>query len=430
MKINLPYLDKTYPLEFPDENLLAIAEPNEFKTAEDRETLLQKALARPVWEDGKPAMSLDEFLAGGKKILIIINDATRPTPTEAALKALLPFFEKSGLTAENLTLLVATGAHRGPGEDEYHQILGSLYQTLRSRTIYHDSKKDSDMVDLGTTRNGTPIILNKKLFEADRIIITGSVEPHYFAGFTGGRKAFLPGVAAHKTIEANHKQALSPKAKSLALDGNPVHEDMMDALPLIKVPVFSFMTVLDREQQVAVAEAGGIIASFYKSVESARKIFCVEIPALADIVVSVAKFPMDIDLYQSQKGIDNGACGLKDGGTLILISSCRRGIGDEAYAALLASSSSPADALSRIRDGYKLGYHKAAKMAEVSKRASIVAVSELSDERLKSMFIESAPSPQIALDGALERARKAGIATPKILVLPDGCVTVPYPRDR
>jgi nickel-dependent lactate racemase len=154
----------------------------------------------------------------------------------------------------------------------------------------------------------------------------------------------------------------------------------------------------------------------------------VSIPAKADIVVSVAKFPMDIDLYQSQKAIDNGAAVLKDGGTLILVSSCRDGIGDEAYANLLASASSPADALHRIREGYKLGFHKAAKMAAVSTRATIKAVTELPADRLAGMFIESAPSPQAALDEALAKARSQGIAVPKILILPDGCVTVPEIR--
>jgi nickel-dependent lactate racemase len=200
---------------------------------------------------------------------------------------------------------------------------------------------------------------------------------------------------------------------------------MMDALPLIKAPIFSFMTVLDKEQQVAAATAGDLMASFYATVETARKIFCVTVPAKADIVVSVAKFPMDIDLYQSQKAIDNGAAALKDGGTLILVSSCWDGIGDEAYANLLASASNPADALEKIRSGYKLGYHKAAKMAAVSARATVRAVTELPADRLKSMFIESAPSPQAALDEALAKAKARGIQSPKILVLPDGCVTVP-----
>ncbi|MDR3336754.1 MAG: nickel-dependent lactate racemase [Treponema sp.] len=429
MRLELPYLDKTFPVEFPDENLLAVAEPNEFRARGTPEEILQEALARPfgpgrVTEQN--GQGLAEFLRGGKQLLIIINDATRPTPTEAILRGIMPAVEAADFGASDITLMVATGAHRGPTEEEYRQILGSFCDKLRSRCVYHDARKDEDMADLGTTRNGTPILLNKALFKADRIIATGSVEPHYFAGFTGGRKAFLPGSAAYKTIQANHKQALSPKARSLALEGNPVHEDMMDALPLINVPIFSVMTVLDKEQGVAAATAGDLMTSFYAAVKIARKIFCVSIPAKADIVVSVAKFPMDIDLYQSQKAIDNGSCALKDGGTLILVSSCRDGIGDEVYANLLAQASSPADAIERIRAEYKLGYHKAAKIAAVSGRATLRAVTELSVQRLNSMFIESAVTPQEALDEALEKAKTQGIMTPKILVLPDGCVTVPY----
>lgn len=422
MKLDLPYLDRTFPLEFPGENLLALAEPNEFAAAGTPEQILEGALREPY------GRGLPDFLKAASRVLVIVNDATRPTPTEAILRLLVPAFEKALIPVEALTLLVATGAHRGPTEGEYRQILGAFYHRLRGRCVHHDARKDEDMADLGTTRNGTPILLNKRLFQVDRIIATGSVEPHYFAGFTGGRKAFLPGIAAYKTIEANHKLALSPAAHSLALEGNPVHEDMMDALPLIKAPVFSFMTVLDKDQGVAAAAAGDLLDSFYAAVETARRIFCVAVPSKADIVVSVAKFPMDIDLYQSQKAIDNGAAALKDGGTLILVSSCRDGIGDEAYAALLASAKTPAEALERIRGGYRLGYHKAAKMAAVSGRALVKAVTELPAERLASLFIEAAPSPQAALDQALARAKARGVAAPGILVLSDGCVTVPEPQ--
>ncbi|MDR1212026.1 MAG: nickel-dependent lactate racemase [Spirochaetaceae bacterium] len=434
MKLQIPYLQKTFPLEFPDENLLALVEPNKFKKEGTTESILAEALSGPygpqppgqIPEPGT-GQSLGAFLAGGKKLLIIINDATRPTPTAAMLGAIAPVLDASPIRDKDLSLIVATGAHRAPSEDEYRQILGPWHGRFRERCVYHDARREEDMVDLGTTRNGTPILLNKRLFEADRIIATGSVEPHYFAGFTGGRKAFLPGIAAYRTIEANHKQALSPRSRSLALEGNPVHEDMMDALPLIKAPVFSFMTVLDREQGVASATSGDLMASFYAAVATARKIFRVPVAAKADIVVSVAKFPMDIDLYQSQKAIDNGAIALKDGGFLILVSSCRDGIGDEAYAKLLAQASSPADAIERIRSLYKLGYHKAAKMAQVSGRATIKAVTGLSKERLASMFIEQAETPQAALDEALAVLKKRGIAEPLILVLPDGCVTIPDP---
>jgi nickel-dependent lactate racemase len=419
VKLQIPYLHTAYPLEFPDKNLLAVAEPNEFSLPGDPRELFTRALEEP--------QSLAEFLAGGTEVLIIINDATRPTPTETILSGLLPVLDSAKLGTERISLLAATGAHRAPTEEEYRQILGTHYTRLRSRCISHDARNDGDMADLGFTRNGTPILLNKRIFDADRIIITGRVEPHYFAGFTGGRKAFLPGIAAYKTIQANHKQALSPHARSLVLEGNPVHEDMMDALPLIKRPVFSVMTVLDKDQQVAAVYAGDILASFHAAVETARKIFCVSVPALADIVVAAAKFPMDIDLYQSQKAIDNGGIALKDGGTLILISSCRDGIGDETYARLLAQAASPAEALKKIEAEYKLGYHKAAKMAAVSQRALIKAVTELPAEQLQSLFIEKAPSPQEALDEAIEKAKKRGTAEPKILILPDACVTVPDP---
>ncbi|MDR1586236.1 MAG: nickel-dependent lactate racemase [Treponema sp.] len=427
MKVTLPYLNTTFPLEFPDENLLAIAEPNAFNASGSTEEILAEALAHTAGEGKGKGQSLDAFLSGCEKLLILVNDATRPTPTETILKSLLPAIKAAGIDWKHCTILVATGAHRKPSEEEYRQILGIYYDSLRNSCIAHDARNDDEMLDFGSTRNGTPILLNKRLFEAGRIIVTGSVEPHYFAGFTGGRKAFLPGIAAYRTIQENHKQALSPAARSLALEGNPVHEDMMDALPLIKAPVFAIMTVLDKDQGVAAATAGDLMGSFLRAVDVAKKIFSVSVPAKADIVVSVAKFPMDIDLYQSQKAIDNGAAALKDGGTLILVSSCRDGIGDEAYANLLSSASSPADVMAKIREGYKLGYHKAAKMAAISERAVISAVSELSEERLKSVFIHKEQTPQAALDEAFRRARAGGVAVPRITILPDGCVTVPVP---
>lgn len=428
MKLEIPYLSERLSLEIPDEQLLAVAEPNPFECAGSVTDTLNLALSQPCVGTMCDALSLDEFLNGASRILIIINDATRPTPTSAMLSALLPVCERH-VALHDIILLVATGAHRAPTEAEYEQILGPMYRQLRPHCTYHDSRDPAQLATLGTTRNGTPITLNKHVFEVDRIIVTGSVEPHYFAGFTGGRKAFLPGIAGFSTIEANHRHALSPRARSLALEGNPVHEDMMDALRYIDVPVFALMTVLDKEQKVAAATSGDLVASFSQAVAYARRIFCVSIPARADIVVSVAKFPMDIDLYQSQKAIDNGALALKDGGTLILVSSCRDGIGDTTYARLLAQADSPSDALARIRKEYLLGFHKAAKMAEVAQRATIVAVSELSDEVLSSMFIEKQKTLDDAFRFAKALADRQGIARPTVIVLPDGCVTIPTSPD-
>ncbi|MFA6682560.1 MAG: nickel-dependent lactate racemase, partial [Sphaerochaeta sp.] len=372
--------------------------------------------------------SLDAFLKGAKSVLIIINDATRPTPTPAMLEALLPYLEKHHIEDKDITLLIATGAHRGATENEFEQLLGKFAKRLQSRCVSHDSRQTEMLTHVGVTRNKTPITLNKLLFESERIIATGSVEPHYFAGFTGGRKAFLPGVASFETIEENHKLALSDRAHSLALEGNPVHEDMMDALPHIHAPIFSLMTVLDKDQEVAAASSGDLIGAFHAAVEVAKDIFCVDIPQKADVVVSVAKFPMDINLYQSQKAIDNGALATKDGGTLILVSSCREGLGDEEFAKLLSGADSPQQAISRIKEGYKLGYHKAAKMAAISQRMQVQGLTMLEDPILEGLFIEPVHNLQEAVDKALMKARDNGVRDPKLLVLPDGCVTVPNVR--
>ncbi len=421
MRFSLPYLDSKLELEIPDDRLLAVAEPNAAPGHRAESAILGEALAAPRGPDGKGGgQGLADFLRGARSVLLIVNDATRPSPTPAMLDALMP--ELGGM---EITAVVATGAHRGPTEDEYRQILGRHYDALRPRAAAHAARDASSLVDLGRTSRGTPIALNRLIFGSDRIIATGSVEPHYFAGFTGGRKAFLPGLAGFATIEANHRLALDPRARSLALEDNPVHADMMEALPLIKAPVFTLMAVLDGEGRVSAAAAGDIRGAFEAAVDVARGIFCVELPSRAELVVSVARFPMDIDLYQSQKAIDNGALALEDGGSLILLSSCRDGIGDEAYARLLANAPGPAEALDLIGQGYRLGYHKAAKMAQVADRATIAAKTELDPALLRSMFIEPIDDLALALDDAIARAESRLGRKARVILLPDGCLTVP-----
>jgi nickel-dependent lactate racemase len=421
MNLDLPYLDRQLHLRIPDENLLAVIEPNEIGEAGEAGTLIAEALASPLGPDGRAGgRGLHEFLAGAASLLVIVNDATRPTPTATMLEALSPWFGRM-----DVRIIVATGAHRGPTEDEYRQILGAGYEGLRRLCGAHSARDEASLVDLGKTSRGTPVILNRAVLEADRIIVTGSVEPHYFAGYTGGRKAFLPGLAAFRSIEANHRFALDPRAASLSLDANPVHLDMMEALPLVKAPVFSIMTVLDREQRPAAVTAGDLAGAFNSAVGIARRIFCVPLTERADLVISVAKFPMDIDLYQSQKAIENGALALVDGGTLLLVSSCRDGIGDKTFAELLARADSPGRVLDMMRTGYRLGYHKAAKIAELAGRARILARTELGSAILGPLFIEAVTDLQAAVDAAIASATAAKGRPAKVLVLPDGSLTVP-----
>jgi nickel-dependent lactate racemase len=264
--------------------------------------------------------------------------------------------------------------------------------------------------------------VNRLGVEAHKLVAIGSVEPHYFAGYTGGRKFFLPGIASYQTVEQNHKYAILPEAKPLALAGNPVHEDMIDAMKTIQEKeIFSIQLVLDKHRRMYAATAGDIYASFDAAVERASEVFCVDVPMKADIVVSVARYPMDVDLYQSQKALDNGKLGLKEGGILILVSKCRTGVGGRAFFELLSRSKTPKAALERIGRRYVLGYHKAAKMAEIALWTEMWAVTDLLDAEVESVFMRPFSDIQKALDRALDvKGRDC-----KILFLMDGTITVP-----
>ncbi|MEA1968632.1 MAG: nickel-dependent lactate racemase, partial [Thermodesulfobacteriota bacterium] len=378
---------------------------------DDPEKLIIQAVNNPI-----NSKNLLDFLSDAKDLLVIVNDATRPTPTKQILDIIF-----NDITKIPVKFIIATGVHRGPTEEEYLQIFGRHYEKIKDKIIVHDAKKSEDMVFLGKSTNGTEMFVNKAGVEADKIMIIGSVEPHYFAGYTGGRKSFLPGIAGYDTIEQNHKLALVPEAKSLALKGNPVHEDMEDAIKTVKNEIFAIMTVLDKNHGIYAVTAGDIHDSFSAAIDSANEVFAAPLKQKADIVVSVVKFPQDIDLYQAQKGIDNAKLALKENGIMILVAKCRCGIGGKAFADLLGNSDTPKDALETIEKGYVLGYHKAAKMAEIGIWAEMWGVTDIEHDVLSKLFIKPFDSLQDALDKAIEKKGKNA----EILFLMDGGLTVP-----
>ncbi len=411
MKISVPY-GKTEKLTADLGNTIdpVILEANDVAIG-DTTALIQGAMASP-----QESKDLSTFLADATDLLIIVNDATRPTPTSTVLDAIW-----DDIKAIPLKFIIATGAHRGPSEEEYIQIFGEHYENIKDKIVVHDALKEEEMVYLGNSSNGTEMFVHEEGVKAHKIIIIGSVEPHYFAGYTGGRKSFLPGIASYKTIEQNHKLALVPEACALALEGNPVHEDMIDALKVVKKEIFAIMTVLDKNHKIYAVTAGDIHASFYAAIERANEVFCAPIKKKADIVVSVVKFPADIDLYQAQKGIDNAKLALKKDGILILVAKCRCGIGGKAFADLLGSCDTPQEVLDTIETGYKLGYHKAAKMAEIGLWAEMWGVTDIPDDEIEKLFIRPFHSLQEALDAALEQKG----ADADVMFLMDGSLTVP-----
>lgn len=411
MLVEVPYGEEKLKINVDDARLAGIVRGNPVTVGNEEETL-NKAIVNPL-----NSKKLPDFLKGAKDVLFIVNDATRPTPTSHVLEGIFKVAKPA-----NAKFIVATGAHRAPTEPEFRQIFGKFYDEIKPRVFAHNARSEKDMVYIGTSRNGTPLYVNKMAVDADRLIIISSVEPHYFAGYTGGRKSFFPGVASYKSIEMNHRAAMDPKAASLALEGNPIHEDMIDALKSLgSKEIFTVMTVLDNDHRIYAATAGHINDAFFAAVDKAKEVFAVKIREKADVVVTAARYPMDIDLYQAQKALEHGKLALKKGGVLILVASCRAGTGDKTFIDLLSSCATPDEVFNKIREGYVLGYHKAAKLAEINTWAEMWGVTELPDALLKSILVKPFHSLQNAVDEALAKKGKNA----KVLFMVDGSLTVP-----
>jgi len=413
MQVDMPYGKEKIKVQIPEPCDVMV--PNKV-SIKDQDKLIEDALENSIGFD-----SYDEFAENADRLLVIVNDATRPTPTSKILSYLLPVLSSH----PDVKFLVATGVHRAPTEEEYRFIFGDTYEVFRRKIYAHDARKDEDMVYLGKSKNGTEMYINKLVPEYRNILVIGSVEPHYFAGYTGGRKSFLPGVASYKTIEMNHKLALSDDACSLALDGNPVNEDMIDAMNVLKdLNVFSIQTILTGDHKLYAVTAGDLIKSFDAAIEYAHQVFCVPLKQKGNIVITAAPYPMDIDLYQSQKALDNGKLALENDGIIILVSKCRDGVGEEAFLELLGKADSPKKILDILGEEYKLGYHKAAKMAQIGIRAQMWAVTDLDDKTIKKSQLKPYSDIQSAIDDAVEVIKKKG-KQPRTIVMPSGSLTVP-----
>jgi nickel-dependent lactate racemase len=406
MKIDIQYGQGSMRLLFEEGRHVEVVSPKNLP-ADDQ--AVAKSITQPEnFED------LKSFLAGRRKILVVINDHTR-APLASALKEL-------PLSGKEVVTIIATGTHRPPSSEEMVKLLGGESTPYGGKVAIHACRNTSVLKPLGQTSRGTELFLNSQLFEADGIIAIGSVEPHYFAGFTGGRKFLLPALAGFRSVEMNHALALDERAKVLALEGNPVHEDFMEALEIFgrNNDIFSIQMVLNCEHQPAFASSGHIINSFMSAVNRARQTYAPSVEAKADIVVAVAKPPVDLDLYQAHKAIENAKLALTDGGVLILVSKCPDGIGNEAFYNLLTSP----DKIGKLTKGYEFGLHKALKITQLLSRAKIFAVTDLPSNSLEKISISPFRNVQSAFDEATNLKGNES----RVLIVDDAGVTVPVPE--
>lgn len=412
MKLEFGFGEGVQAVEVPDRNLLGVLMANEVPKGLTNEAEVARALAHPI---GTPR--LGEIVHPGEKIAIVTSDITRPCPTWRILPALLDELYAAGCRREDIALVFALGSHRHHTQEEQRKLAGER-AWAEIRCVDGDP---SDCVHMGETDCGTPVDITRIVAEADRRICLGNIEYHYFAGYSGGAKAIMPGCSTREAIQSNHRMMVREEAHAGNLDSNPLRQDLEQAAAICGVD-FIVNVVLDEHKQIVRAVAGDLVKAHREGCKFLDQMYLKKIDSRADIVlVSQGGAPKDLNLYQTQKALDNAKHAVKPGGTIILIGSCREGLGEKVFEQWMLSAPTPESMIERIGRDFQLGGHKAAAIAMVLKNAEIYLVSELDDDFVEKIFLKPAKSAQDALDRAF--ARLGPDAT--VLAMPYGGSTLP-----
>ncbi len=340
--------------------------------------VLGTALVRPI-----SAPPLSGFLQNAESPLVVVNDATRSTPTASVLKHLLPELN----ACPNWRVIVATGLHRAPTESERERIFGDTLPDIRDRILIHDGR-DSSTHTFTESPAGT-ISVNSMVLVSDRIILINSVEPHFFAGFTGGRKSLIPGLAGHDTVERSHRSAVTVSAGPLKLEGNPVRQFIEQATQVVRTEtVWAIQLVLDEADQIAEAFAGNVDECFGRACDSAREYYTVPVDRHFDIVIAAVHQPLDLNLYQMQKGWELCHQAVREDGVLIVTSPCSEGVGSPFYQRLSEEFPNQADWLALAERPYTMGLHKLVRIARARRRVRLIAVTDMNERDVRRFGYE------------------------------------------
>ena len=418
MKVNLAYGQGYLPIDLPDDRTTVI-EPSHRPGLPDEKAAILEALRNPI---GAPP--LRESIKPTDKVCIIFTDITRATPNERIIPWLLEHL--SHVPKSNIVLLNSTGTHRPNTRAELEKMLTPAV-VAQYDVINHECEKDEDMVQLGTTRDGTPALINRHVVEANVRITTGFIEPHFFAGFSGGVKGIMPGCAGLKSVMSNHgaKNIGHPKSTFGIMEGNELWEELRD-IALRVGPTFVLNVTLNDERKITGVFAGDLLKAHKVGCEFVRQSAMQKVKAPFDIVVTTnSGYPLDMNLYQGVKGMSAGARILEDRGLLILACECREGVpANSPLDKLLRSASSSEEILTMLSTpGFvRPEQWQAQIQALIQRRAEVLLYSSLPEEVVKTAFLT--PCKDIG-QAVKERLSKLG-PNARVAVLPQGPLTIPY----
>jgi len=412
----LPYGKTEVCVRIPARNFLGSIEPKEKPGVPDAKAEVARALKEPIG-----SKRLNEIDRAEHKVAIVVDDATRPAPSRLMLPPLLDELNAAGVKDDNITVVFGCGTHRAVKPEEAIKLLGEEVID-RLKTVSHDCKAQ-DLIYVGTTKkHGNKVFLNRQFSEADVKILTGDVSFHYYAGYGGGRKSVLPAVAGEDTIKHNHAMLLHANAKTGVLEGNPVHEDMMEAARLAKTD-FIVNVVTNSRGEIVKAFAGDLEQAFHEGVKLIDEMYRVAVDRKADIVVvSPGGDPADVNLFQSYKGIDNALRAVKRGGVIILVAECPEGHGNQVFYDWMVKSGDLKSVEREIKRNFVLGGHKAYYLLRALQGHQVILVSSMPDYYATNIFkLKTAR----AVNDALNEAFNIVGRNSRVWAIPYGNFTLP-----
>jgi nickel-dependent lactate racemase len=419
MRVRLDYGTEGLDVELPDERVTVI-EPMPRPAVPDPQATLKAAIRSPIG-----SAQLGQQVRTGHRIAISVCDVTRAQPRREQLQAL--FDEIPHIPRSDITILIATGTHRSNTDAELERMLGRDILS-NCRVINHDSRNQATLAHAGRTSTGVSVYLNREFLEADIRITTGFVEPHFFAGFSGGPKMVAPGLAGLETVMTLHDASRigHPNATWGITEGNPVHDDVREIARMVGVH-FALDVTLNREQQITAAFAGDILEQHRAACRYAKDTAMRAVPKPFDVVLTTnSGYPLDQNLYQAVKGMSAAAKIVKAGGTIVCASECRDGLPSHgSYGAILQSQPTPEALLTMIsRPDYSTpDQWQVQVQSQIQLKAQVlVKTSGLSADEVAAAHFTPIDDVTRAVNETLARAG----AGSTLCVLPQGPQTIPY----
>jgi nickel-dependent lactate racemase len=410
----LPYGDHFLTARLPWGNQITELKSQHLRALKNPVDVITQSLRSPIGSS-----PLQECLHPGDKVALIVTDNTRACPDDQLLPPILAEIE-ARVPRDSITIIVALGLHAPMSKDQLIKKLGHPIID-QYNVINHDAK---DTVELGVTSRGIPISINRKVVEADFRLSTGFIEPHFFAGYSGGRKSIFPGVSGHKSIQINHGFDMVAHQLSRAgiLEGNPIHEDMVEQAKIAKLN-FIVNVLLNERKEITHVVAGDPFVAHERGCEIERGIVSIGVDHRFDIVITTnSGAPLDLDFYQTCKGIENASRIARRGGIIIIAAACDAGVGPDSFKDLHAEADTPEEVLHRIKAEGPIGVQwQNQVLARVQLNNDIYLVSDLEGDLAEKMMVKPFPSVEAALEKALEvRGNGAEIA-----VIPEGPLVLP-----